>query len=121
MLANLAIARDPDFSIVGQWEDASTPTCAYHLSFTATGGIFVESGQERLEGSYTFTRLIGQRPIARVERIITRSNGKPDCDGRVLSYTQDPQPAYVFLETKSVILLCFDMKGETCFARLQRK
>ena len=83
--------------------------------------ILVESGRERLRGTYTFTRLFGPRPIGRLERIITSSNGEPDCDGRVISYNRDPQPAFVFLTGKDEIILCADTKGERCFAKVRRK
>lgn len=111
-----------DFSLVGEWEDTqTTPGCPYRLSFNAAGQLSVMSGQERLQATYTYSRLMGPRPIGRVERVITQSNRKPDCDGRVITYTQDPQPAFVFLEANDAIQLCFDAQGKRCFARLVRR
>jgi hypothetical protein len=116
-----AHGQQSQFSIVGQWEEEDSHDCPYRLAFTQSGEIFVQSGQERLAGTYTVEALSGMNPVARVVRVIKQTNGMPDCNGRVVSYTEAPQGAFVFLSDERSMVLCFDAQGHSCFGKFVRR
>jgi hypothetical protein len=116
-----AHAQQSQFSIVGNWEGRDSDDCPYRLAFTESGEIFVESGQERLSGTYTIEPQPGTNPVARVVRVIKQTNGMPDCSGRVVSYNETPQGAFVFVADQKAIVLCFDAQGQSCFGKFVRR
>jgi hypothetical protein len=116
-----ANSQQSQFSIVGQWEGTDSHVCPYRLAFTESGEIFVESGQEQLAGTYTIEALPGMNPVARVVRVIKQTNGMPDCNGRVVSYTESPQGAFVFVSDERSMVLCFDAQGQSCFGKFVRR
>jgi hypothetical protein len=116
-----AHAQQSQFSIVGQWEGKDSNDCPYRLAFTESGEIFVESGLERLAGTYTIEALSGMNPVAWVVRVIKQTNGMPDCNGQVVSYTETPQGAFVFVSDERSMVLCFDAQGQSCFGKFVRR
>lgn len=79
--AAAASAAEPnEFDVVGEWRwDPVGDVCPERYVFRADGTHSVESGEERLEKTYTLVRTKGA--MYRLDSTVTSTNGKPDCLG----------------------------------------
>lgn len=81
LFAGVASAADGGgFDVVGVWNWSLVGgDCRERYTYRADGTLSAESGEERLEKTYTLTGLEGG--MYRLDATVTATNGKTDCEG----------------------------------------
>ena len=94
--------------------------CAETYHFRKDGTTVVTSGTEVTESSYSISPAPSARGYYRLFDRITRSNGKPDCTGKV---TQSGREATTYVRVHpsgEMIIFCDAESLDNCFGPLKR-
>jgi len=128
-VANLALptwAQSPPggaapHPIWGTWKmTLDDGICAETYHFRKDGTTVVTSGTEVTESSYSISPAPSARGYYRLFDRITRTNGKPDCTGKV---TQSGREATTYVRVHpsgEMIIFCDSESLDNCFGPLKR-
>jgi hypothetical protein len=119
--ACLADAPAPDHPLIGTW-DLTIPQqhCSETYEFRADGSRHTLSAAEESDGEYVVSAQPDAHGVYTLRDTITRTNDKPDCDGRV-THLSSPQTVTLYLAPlRGGFLMCFDAALEKCLGPMTR-
>lgn len=118
------VQREPDAEqpFVGKWQwTTKTSACTEIYDFRSDGSLYVQSGDERTDNTYTVTKSPDAKGFYALTSKVIRDYGGTDCAGSNADSTGDEYVQFVLFEpSMTMFISCNQPALEKCFGPLHR-
>jgi hypothetical protein len=114
--------RGVEHPIVGKWQwTIKAGACSEIYDFRGDGTLYVQSGEERTDNTYTVAKSPDARGFYTLTSKVTRDYGGTDCAGSGTDSTGEEYTHFVLFEpSMTMFISCNKPALEKCFGPLRR-